>query len=102
MIEIDEKAFIAALNHVAATDEGKVVLACFKEYCRFDGDVLAMGSLENTYANAHMRRAYLFFRNHIRVEHLKKIEFDYKRKVENGTTTATDTKPARKPRAARK
>lgn len=102
MIEVDEKAFVTALNEVAATDSGKVILACLKEYCRFDGDILAEGSTENTYANATLRRAYLYFRNRIRPEFLKRIEFDYKRKVANDRTsskrrgdTTTDGKPAK-------
>jgi hypothetical protein len=97
MTEIDEKTFIDALNHVAATDEGKIVLACLKEYCRFDGDILAENSTENTYANATLRRAYLYLRNRIRAEHLKKIEYDYKRKVENHGKSSTSTDPSPRP-----
>lgn len=98
MIEIDEKAFVTALNEVAATDNGKVVLACLKEYCRYDADLVAENSPENTYANATLRRAYIFLRSRIRPEHLKKIEYDYKRKVANERTSTdgTDRKPRSK------
>jgi hypothetical protein len=92
MIEIDEKRFTDALNAVAATDDGKIILACLKEYCHFDGDILAVGSLENTYANAHMRRAYLFFRSRIRAEYLKSIEHDFKRKVTQDDNGNADRK----------
>jgi len=99
-VEIDEKAFVAALNEVAATDSGKIILACLKEYCRFDGDILSENSPDNTYANATLRRAYLYFRNRIRPEFLKKIEFDYTRKVAHDGTSSTrhhTTKPRAKP-----
>jgi len=103
VIEIDEDAFVKALNHVAATDEGKVILACLKEYCRFDGDIIAENSMENTYANATLRRAYLYFRSRIRSEHLKKIEYDYKRKVVHdrskpAASAANTADTSRKPR----
>lgn len=81
MIEVDEQAFIKALNEVAASDSGRVVLSCLKEYCRYDGDIVVENSTENTYANAVLRRAYIYLRSRIRPEHLKKIEYDYKRKV---------------------
>lgn len=91
MIEIDDEAFKNALNSVAATDDGKIVLACLKEYCLFDVDIVAPGALENTYANAAIRRVYLYLRSRIRAEYLKKIEYDYKRKVTtNGTRKHTD------------
>lgn len=94
MIEIDEQQFIKALNEVAATDQGKIVLSCLKEYCKFDGDILSENSPENTYANATLRRAYLYFRNRIRPEHLKKIEFDYRRKVTHERSSRSKSKPA--------
>ena len=100
MIEVDEKAFITALNEVAATDSGKIVFACLKEYCRYDGDLVAENSPENTYANATLRRAYIFLRSRIRTEYLKKIEYDYKRKVADERTSTDGTnKSKRKPRA---
>lgn len=81
MIEVDEAGFVKALNEVAASDSGRIVLACLKEYCRYDSDILVENSPENTYANATLRRAYIYLRTRIRTEHLKKIEYDYKRKV---------------------
>lgn len=101
MIEVDEKAFISALNHVASTAEGKVVISCLKEYCRFDGDMVVENSPENTYANATLRRAYLYLRKRINPEYLKVIEYDYKRKVEtndrpdSNRTKHKRTKPAK-------
>jgi hypothetical protein len=97
MIEIDEKAFTDALNHVASTAEGKIILACLKEYCRFDGDILVENSTENTYANATLRRAYLYFRKRLKPEYLKTIEYDYRRKVTtNDRPNTNTTRPRRK------
>ncbi len=97
MIEVDEKTFVTALNEVAATDNGRIILSCLKEYCRFDGDIIAENSMENTYANATLRRAYLYLRNRIRPEHLKRIEYDYKRKVaQHDGSNTTDGKPSEK------
>jgi hypothetical protein len=92
MIEIDEKAFTDALNRIAANEDGKKVLACLKEYCRFDGDMIAECSLENTYANATLRRAYLYLRTRIKPEYLRDIEFNYRRKLNDGRrpTDGTD------------
>lgn len=84
MIEIDEKKFIQCLNHIAATPEGKAVLACLKEYCRYDNDLVVEGKPEDTYANATLRRAYLYFRKRIDIKHLIEIEFNYRRKPEDG------------------
>ena len=84
MIEINEKKFIECLNHVAATAEGKAVLACLKEYCRYDNDLVVEGKPEDTYANATLRRAYLYFRKRIDPKHLIEIEFNYRRKAEDG------------------
>ncbi len=100
MIEIDEQQFIKALNEVAATDQGKIALACLKEYCKFDGDILSENSPENTYANATLRRAYLYLRNRIRPEHLKKIEFDYQRKVNNERSSRSKSKSAKSTKSA--
>jgi hypothetical protein len=99
MIEIDEQSFTKALNEVAASDSGRIVLACLKEYCRYDGDVLVSNSLENTYANATLRRAYIYLRSRIRTEHLKKIEYDYKRKVatDDGKRTKLTSRTTTKP-----
>jgi len=97
VLEVTEEIFVSALNRMAATKDGQIVLSCLKEYTRFDNDIVVEGKPEDTYANATLRRAYIWLRKRIKPEHLKSIEYDYKRKVEtNGTDRATD-KPAGKP-----
>lgn len=96
MNKITEKQFIKCLNHIASMDEGKVVIACLKEYCCFDGDIIREGNLENTYANAAIRRVYLWLRSHIDKEALKEIEYNYQREKEviNDRTSTTRAKLA--------
>lgn len=87
MIEIDEQKLIEAVNRVASTVDGQIVIACLKEYVNFDGDIVA-NTVENTHANAALRRAYLYLRSRIEPEHLKEIEFNYRRKAK------TDGRPS--------
>lgn len=94
MIEIDDKGFNESINRVAASDDGKILLATIAEWCGF-GRVKIGPDLESTYANANVERLYLMLRERIKPEHLKKIEFDYKRKAvtnERRPNTRTDNK----------
>lgn len=92
MIEIDETGFNESLNRIAASDDGKILLAWLGDWCGF-GRVKIGSDLETTYANANMERLYLMLRERIKPEHLKKIEYDYKRKaVSNERRTNTRDK----------
>ena len=93
---ITEKDFNECLNRVAASKDGQVVLACLKEFVNFDGDITASNP-QDTYANAAIRRAYLYLRNRIHPDHLKQIEFNYVRKAESNERTARATKPSDTP-----
>lgn len=93
---VTEKDFNEALNRVAATTDGQVVLACLKEFVNFDGDITA-ATPQDTYANAAIRRAYLYLRNRIHPDHLKQIEFNYVRKAESNDRPARATKPSDRP-----
>ena len=81
MIEIDDKKFHDALNQIAASEEGRVVLAVLKDSCGWDATYLSSEDPQVTQYFAARRGVYGSIRQHIRPEHLKKIEFDYKRKI---------------------
>lgn len=91
MIEIDDKQFQESLNLICGTHEGRVVMAYIADWCGYARPKIG-NTLEATYANANVERLYLMLRDKIKPEHLKEIEFDYKRKaVTNGRRTATTT-----------
>jgi len=90
MIEIDDKRFFDALNNIAASEEGRIVLAVLKDSCGWDATYLSSEDPQVTQYFAARRGVYGSIRQHIRPEHLKKIEFDYKRKK------AHDDRPASK------
>ncbi len=92
MIEIDQKAFITALNEVAATDSGKIVLACLKDSCQWDETYLSSDNPQVTQFYAVKRGIYGGLRKLIKIQYLKEIEYNYKRKIEDGRT---DSKPKR-------
>jgi len=92
MIEIDQKAFITALNEVAATDSGKIVLACLKDSCQWDETYLSSDNPQITQFYAVKRGIYGGLRKLIKIQYLKEIEYNYKRKIEDGRT---DSKPKR-------
>jgi hypothetical protein len=82
MIIVTEESFREAINRVAATTDGQIVLACLCEYSGFNKDIAVNDSIEQTYANAVLRRAYLYLRGFIRNEYLIDIEFGYRRGAE--------------------
>lgn len=91
MKSITDKTLTDAINHVAATEEGQIVLAHLKDWCGYGKDKTRQ-RLEDTYANAATERVYIHLRRMIRAEHLKKIEFDYQRKAETNERPSTSTK----------
>jgi len=91
MIEIDDKLFIAALNHIAALPEGQVFFAVLKDSCQWDKTYLASDNPQTSHYYAVKRGVYGGIRQHIRAEYLKKIEFDYIRKVATNDRPATIT-----------
>jgi hypothetical protein len=84
MIEIDHKAFVTAVNEVAATDSGKILLACLKDSCQWDETYLSSEDPQVTQFYAVKRGVYGGLRKLIKIGYLKEIEFNYKRKVEDG------------------
>lgn len=84
MIEYDELGLVRALNALASTQDGRVFLHALKDYTRFDEDTVAVGSPEDTYANALLRRAYLYFRKRIDSKHLIEIEHNTRKKNNDG------------------
>lgn len=88
MKSITDKNLNDAINHVAATEEGRLVLAYIKDWCGYGKDK-TRPRLEDTFANAAVERVYINLRRMIRAEHLKKIEFDYQRKAETNEPTST-------------
>lgn len=81
MKSITDKNLTDALNHIAGTEEGQLVLAYLKDWCGYGKDK-TRPRLEDTFANAATERVYINLRRMIRAEYLKKIEFDYQRKAE--------------------
>ena len=84
MIEIDNKKFTEALNEIAATDSGKIILAMLKDSCRWDATYLSSEDPQVTQFYAAQRGIYGAIRQHIKREHLIPIEFNYKRKPDDG------------------
>ena len=101
MIEIDTKKFITALNEVAATDSGKIMLAMLKDSCRWDATYLSSEDAHVTQFYAVQRGIYGAIRQHIKREHLIPIEFNYKRKADDrgNDKPKRASKPTDKPRA---
>lgn len=66
-----------ALNEVAATEEGRIVLAALKDRCHWDNIMVASGDPQATHFYAAMRGVYAGIRQNIKPDLLKKIEFDY-------------------------
>jgi len=97
MIEISDKLFVEALNRVASTDDGKIVLAILKESCGWDKTFLSSDNPETSHYYAVKRGVYGGLRQHIRPEHLMSIEFNYRRKVahnDRGTNSRTTARAA--------
>ena len=82
MKQVDEKEFIRALNAIAGTEDGQIVLAMIKDSCGWDKTFIASDDPVVSHFYAVRRGVYGGLRERIRVESLKKIEFDYQRKVE--------------------
>lgn len=79
---IDEKEFVRALNAVASTDDGQIVLAMIRDYCQWDKTYIASDNPTISHYYAVKRGVYGGLRERIRPQFLKLIEFEYKRKVE--------------------
>lgn len=88
MIEITPQKFITALNEVAATDSGRIVLAALKDSCHWDATYLSSESPQVTQFYAAQRGIYGGIRQHIKREHLIPIEFNYTRKYDTGSKPA--------------
>lgn len=82
MREITEKDFVKALNAIAETEAGQVVLFGLKDSCGWDKTYIASDNPTVSHYYAVKRGVYGGLRDRIKPELLKKIEFDYKRKVE--------------------
>lgn len=76
MKKITEKNLKEAINQIAATDEGKVLLAAIMHQCNWNTTIVAADPVQTHYYAA-MRGVWGGIRRNIKVEHLKKIEYDY-------------------------
>lgn len=83
MIEYTDDTLRAAINQIAATDEGKVFFAAMKDHCKWDQTYTSTENAQVTQYHAAVRGVYGGIRSMMRPEHLKEIEFNYKRKVDN-------------------
>ncbi len=77
MIKVTEQTYKEALNRLANTDDGKIVLAGLANNCFFNRDAFVQGDKDATYTKAAIQRVYLTLRKYIDVDKLKKIEYDY-------------------------
>ena len=77
MIEITEETYKEALNRLANTDDGKIVLAVLKSLCNWDMTILSSDDATKTLYYAAKRGVYGSVRKNILPKHLKAIEFDY-------------------------
>ena len=95
MIEIDEKLLSASMNEIAATDAGKIFFSSLKDVCRWDATYLSSEDPQVTQFYAAQRGIYGAIRQLIKIEYLKEIEFNYKRKPhDNGTRDNKRTNPS--------
>ena len=103
MIEIDDKLCKTAFNEVAATDAGKVLLAAIMIDCRWNTTIVSSENPQVTQFYAAQRGVYGAIREHIKPEHLKEIEFNYRSKPhDNGTRDTTRTNPSARKRSTNK
>ncbi len=77
MIEISKKTYVEALNRLASTDDGKIVLAAIMESVGWNNTTLSSDDPIKTQFFAVKRGVYGAIRSDIKAEHLKKIEFNY-------------------------
>jgi len=82
----------SALNELAATENGQIVLAWLKIRCNWDMTLMS-DKLEMTQHHASIRSVYGALRGLIEPRHLKSIEFDYVMEpTKAGTTNDRPTK----------
>lgn len=83
-MNVNEKEIKQAINEVASTEAGKVLLFHLKELCRWDHTYLSSENPTATQYHAAVRGVYNNIRNLVDNKYLKVIEFDLQRKaVEN-------------------
>lgn len=81
MIEVSNKTYLEALNRVAASDDGKIVLSYLMRASGWDSTMVSTEEPKVTQYYAARRGLYGFIRKDIRDEYLKSIEFDYQHKA---------------------
>jgi len=77
MQEITKDKYIEALNKVAGSEEGRIVLAALKVSCQWDTTYVASDDPVATHFHSARRGVYGSLRKDVRPEDLKAIEFDY-------------------------
>ncbi len=84
MIKINREKLTTAINEVAATDSGKILLASLMMDCQYHTTYVNSSDPQATHFHAAKRGVYGAYRQLIRAEYLKSIEFDYKSGEDNG------------------
>lgn len=74
MNKISKKTYVEALNRVAASDDGQVVLAVIRETCGYDSLVIDANFSHISNAKKYI---YHLLRRDIKPQHLKEIEYGY-------------------------
>ena len=77
MNKITRKTYLEALNRVANSDDGKIVIAAIKDRCKWDAVYLASDDPVKTHTYAAVRGIYADLRKDINKKHKVSIEFDY-------------------------
>lgn len=75
-LKISEETARQAINRVASTDDGKILLYMLQEECGFMRNLMSSEDPHKTQVFAAKRGVYAKFRQYIRPEHLKSIEYD--------------------------
>lgn len=90
-MKIDKESYTKALNVVASSEEGRIVLAWMARGCGWFETYLSDSDPTVTQYHATRRGVYNSLRKHIEPEHLKLIEHDYQtymRSNANGSTSS--------------
>ena len=100
-MEIDKKRLEEAINQVASTEEGKILLAAIKQECGWES-VIFDSDPAKMHFHAGKRAVYVALRTFIRNEYLKEVEFNYTiKQVKDGRDDKPDTTVKRSDRKPR-
>ncbi len=83
-MKVTQQELNEALNRVASTDDGRIVLAAVKDACKWDMTYRASDNPVESHAHALLRGVYGGIRKRMSKKNLVSIEYDYKFEVSDG------------------